>query len=109
MTCHAGSSQANPFACISGGIATLWGPAHGGANEAVLQMLQKIGNKENIPAALARAKDKREAPIRLELVNASNICQAYMSPAAMQCVNLQYFQSSLFWYTPSSFSGQDTS
>lgn len=56
----AGSSQANPFACIASGIAALWGPAHGGANEAVLRMLQKIGSKENIPAALARAKDKRE-------------------------------------------------
>ena len=53
-----GSSQANPFACIASGIAALWGPAHGGANEAVLQMLQKIGTKDNIPAALARAKDK---------------------------------------------------
>ena len=56
----AGSSQANPFACIASGIAALWGPAHGGANEAVLQMLQKIGTKENIPSALARAKDKSE-------------------------------------------------
>ena len=54
----AGSSKANPFACIASGIAALWGPAHGGANEAVLQMLEKIGTKENIPAALARAKDK---------------------------------------------------
>ena len=56
-----GSSQANPFACIASGIAALWGPAHGGANEAVLQMLQKIGTKENIPSALARAKDKSKA------------------------------------------------
>lgn len=56
-----GSSQANPFACIASGIAALWGPAHGGANEAVLQMLQKIGTKENIPSALARAKDKSES------------------------------------------------
>lgn len=57
----AGSSQANPFACIASGIAALWGPAHGGANEAVLQMLQKIGTKDNIPAALARAKDKKDS------------------------------------------------
>jgi citrate synthase len=54
----AGSSGANPFACISAGIACLWGPAHGGANEAALQMLEEIGKPENIPAFIARAKDK---------------------------------------------------
>jgi citrate synthase len=54
----AASSGANPFACISAGIASLWGPAHGGANEAVLKMLMEIGTVENIPRALARAKDK---------------------------------------------------
>jgi len=53
-----GSTGANPFACISAGIAALWGPAHGGANEAVLGMLAKIGTKENIPAFIAQVKDK---------------------------------------------------
>ncbi len=54
----AASSGANPFACIAAGIASLWGPAHGGANEAVVRMLQEIGSVENIPKAIARAKDK---------------------------------------------------
>ncbi len=60
----AGSSGANPFACISAGIASLWGPAHGGANEAVLEMLEQIGHKDNIPEYVARAKDKDD-PFRL--------------------------------------------
>lgn len=60
----AGSSQANPFACISSGIASLWGPAHGGANQAVLEMLDEIGDKKNIPEFIERAKDK-EDPFRL--------------------------------------------
>jgi len=60
----AGSSAANPFACIAAGIASLWGPAHGGANEAVLNMLEQIGSKERIPAFIARAKDKAD-PFRL--------------------------------------------
>ncbi len=60
----AASSGANPFACISAGIASLWGPAHGGANEAVLAMLEEIGTPENIPKAIARAKDKHH-PFRL--------------------------------------------
>ena len=60
----AGSSQANPFACIASGIAALWGPAHGGANEAVLTMLEEIGSKENIDKYLAKAKDKND-PFRL--------------------------------------------
>lgn len=60
----AGSSQANPFACISSGIASLWGPAHGGANQAVLEMLDEIGDKKNIPEYLKRAKDKDD-PFRL--------------------------------------------
>ena len=60
----AGSSGANPFACIASGIAALWGPAHGGANEAVLSMLDEIGSVENIPKYLARAKDKKD-PFRL--------------------------------------------
>lgn len=55
----AGSSGANPYACIAAGIASLWGPAHGGANEAVLDMLTEIGSPEFIPLALARAKDKK--------------------------------------------------
>ena len=54
----AGSSGANPFACIASGIASLWGPAHGGANEAVLNMLHEIGSVENIPKFVDRAKDK---------------------------------------------------
>ena len=54
----AGSSGANPFACIAAGIACLWGPAHGGANEAVLAMLRQIGSKRNIAEYIARAKDK---------------------------------------------------
>ncbi|MGB4191282.1 MAG: citrate synthase [Rickettsiales bacterium] len=56
----AGSSGANPFACISAGIASLWGPAHGGANEAVINMLEEIGHKDNIPKFIARAKDKND-------------------------------------------------
>ncbi len=60
----AGSSQANPFACIAAGIASLWGPAHGGANEAVLKMLIEIGHKDRIPEFIARAKDKKD-PFRL--------------------------------------------
>src|SRR5579872_1022541 len=54
----AGSSGANPFACIAAGIAPLWGPAHGGANEAVLKMLHEIGDKKRIPEFIKRAKDK---------------------------------------------------
>ncbi|TWI66381.1 citrate synthase [Pseudoduganella lurida] len=54
----AGSSGANPFACIAAGIACLWGPAHGGANEAALTMLKEIGSVENIPAFIAQVKDK---------------------------------------------------
>ncbi len=53
----AGSSGANPFACISSGIACLWGPAHGGANEAALNMLEEIGTVDNIPAFIKRVKD----------------------------------------------------
>jgi citrate synthase len=56
----AGSTGANPFACIAAGIAALWGPAHGGANEAVLQMLQEIGDEKNIDKFVARAKDKND-------------------------------------------------
>ncbi|MBL4787336.1 MAG: citrate (Si)-synthase [Cohaesibacteraceae bacterium] len=60
----AGSSGANPFACIAAGIACLWGPAHGGANEAALNMLHEIGSVENIPEYIRRAKDKND-PFRL--------------------------------------------
>jgi citrate synthase len=60
----AGSSHANPFAAISSGIATLWGPSHGGANEAVLDMLQEIGSADRIPEFIARAKDPKD-PFRL--------------------------------------------
>ena len=60
----AGSSGANPFACIAAGIASLWGPAHGGANEAVLNMFEEIGSKDHIPEFIKRAKDKDD-PFRL--------------------------------------------
>ncbi len=60
----AGSSGANPFACIGAGIASLWGPAHGGANEAVINMLKKIGDVKNIPEYIAKAKNKDD-PFRL--------------------------------------------
>jgi citrate synthase len=60
----AGSSGANPFACIAAGIAALWGPAHGGANEAVLNMLDEIGSVDNIDAFIAKAKDKND-PFKL--------------------------------------------
>ena len=60
----AGSSGANPFACVAAGIATLWGPAHGGANEAVLKMLEEIGDEKNIDTYVAKAKDKSD-PFRL--------------------------------------------
>ncbi len=54
----AGSSDANPFACIAAGVACLWGPAHGGANEAALNMLKEIGSPDNIPDFIAKVKDK---------------------------------------------------
>jgi citrate synthase len=60
----AGSSGANPFACIAAGIACLWGPAHGGANQACLEMLHEIGSFDRIPEFIARAKDKDD-PFRL--------------------------------------------
>ena len=59
-----GSSGASPYAAISAGIASLWGPAHGGANEAVVTMLSEIGTVDNIPEFIARAKDKND-PFRL--------------------------------------------
>lgn len=60
----AASSGANPFACIAAGIASLWGPAHGGANEACINMLEEIGSIDRIPEYIARAKDKND-PFRL--------------------------------------------
>lgn len=60
----AGSAEANPFACITAGIVTLWGSAHGGANEAVLKMLGEIETADNIPKFIARAKDKND-PFKL--------------------------------------------
>lgn len=57
----AGSSGANPFACIAAGIASLWGPSHGGANEAVIRMLEEIGEVQNIPKFINRAKDKNDS------------------------------------------------
>jgi citrate synthase len=57
----AGSSGANPFACIAAGIASLWGPAHGGANEAVLKMLGEIGDRKRIPEFIKRAKDANDS------------------------------------------------
>lgn len=59
-----GSSLADPFACISAGVASLWGPAHGGANEACLRMLDQIGSVERIPEYVAKAKDKND-PFRI--------------------------------------------
>jgi len=56
----AGSSGANPFACIAAGIACLWGPAHGGANEAALKMLEEIGSVERIPEFIKKAKDPND-------------------------------------------------
>src|SRR5699024_7420603 len=60
----AGSSGANPYAAIAAGVATLWGPAHGGANEAVLKMLDEIGDVSNIDKFIAKAKDKND-PFKL--------------------------------------------
>ncbi len=60
----AGSTGANPFACIAAGVAALWGPAHGGANEICLRMLEEIGTVDRIPEFIARAKDKND-PFRL--------------------------------------------
>jgi len=60
----AGSSGANPFACISSGIAALWGPAHGGANEAVIRMLQSVHSMKQIPKLVERAKDPKD-PYRI--------------------------------------------
>ncbi|CAK0768563.1 citrate synthase [Gammaproteobacteria bacterium] len=57
----AGSSRANPFAAITAGISSLWGPAHGGANEAVLHMLEQIGDVKNIPHYISRAKDRNDS------------------------------------------------
>lgn len=59
-----GSTGANPYACVSAGVAALWGPAHGGANEAVLRMLAEIGSVENVPKYIDKAKDKND-PFRL--------------------------------------------
>src|SRR2546430_12178700 len=58
---EAGSSGANPFACIAAGIACLWGPAHGGANEAALKMLGEIGSVDRIPEYIKRSKDKNDS------------------------------------------------
>lgn len=60
----AGSSQANPFACIAAGVASLWGPAHGGANQACLEMLKEIGSPDNVDEFIKRAEDKDD-PFRL--------------------------------------------
>lgn len=60
----AGSTAANPYACIAAGMAALWGPAHGGANEAVVSMLQEIATKDRIPEYIAKAKDNKD-PFRL--------------------------------------------
>jgi citrate synthase len=57
----AGSSGANPFACVAAGTASLWGPAHGGANEAVLDMLETIGSVKNVDKYIAKAKDKDDS------------------------------------------------
>ena len=57
----AGSTGANPYACIASGITSLWGPAHGGANEAVIKMLKEIGHKKNIPTYIKKAKDPKDS------------------------------------------------
>ena len=57
----AGSTGANPFACIASGVAALWGPSHGGANEAVIHMLEEIGDVSNVDSAVVRAKDKNDS------------------------------------------------
>ncbi|WP_350643512.1 citrate/2-methylcitrate synthase, partial [Psychrobacter sp. HY3-MNA-CIBAN-0198] len=54
----AGSTGANPYACIAAGIAALWGPSHGGANEAVLEMLDEIGSVENVPEFMEKVKSR---------------------------------------------------
>ena len=64
---NAGSSGANPFACIAAGIASLWGPAHGGANEAVLKMLAEIGDKSGIKEFISQVKDKHNHEIAVRL------------------------------------------
>merc|ERR1712139_722815 len=56
----AGSSQANPYACIAAGVASLWGPAHGGANEAVINMLEEIGTVDRVPQFVQDVKAKKE-------------------------------------------------
>merc|ERR1719223_433727 len=56
----AGSSQANPYACIAAGVASLWGPAHGGANEAVIKMLEQIGSKDKVAQFVDDVKSKKE-------------------------------------------------
>ena len=78
----AGSSGANPFACIAAGIA-LWGPAHGGANEAVLNMLNEIGDKSNIGTFVDKAKDKmiRSACLGLATVSIKTMTRAHRSCA----------------------------
>src|SRR5256886_15001208 len=58
---EAGSTGANPFACIAAGIACLWGPAHGGANEAALKMLGEIGTVDRIPEYIKRSKDPKDS------------------------------------------------
>src|SRR5690606_25297148 len=75
----AGSSGANPFACIAAGIASLWGPAHGGANEAVLKMLTEIGSKSRIPEFVKRAKDKSSG---FRLMGLGHCVYKYYDPRA---------------------------
>ena len=75
----AASSGANPIACIAAGIASLWGPAHGGANEAVIRMLTEIGTVENIPKAIARAKDKTDS---FRLMGFGHRVYKYVDPRA---------------------------
>ena len=92
----AGSSGANPFACISAGIAALWGPAHGGANEAVLNMLHEIGDVKRIGQYIAKAKDKQDS---FRLMGFGHRVYKYFDPRAkvirdschqvMQALNIQ--------------------
>lgn len=95
MILTAGSSQANPFACIASGIAALWGPAHGGANEAVLRMLEDIGNRDNIPEALKRAKDKNDT-FRSLLYHAVVLGSAIYYA---RCIWCNACNSAAYWYS----------
>ena len=88
----AGSTGANPFACISAGIGALWGPAHGGANEACLRMLEEIGSIDRIPEYIKKAKDPND-PFRLmgldiESIKTTTLERPSCVKLAMMCLKL---------------------